>query len=242
MLPGAILVSPQKVASISETPVELNQRDNNRFGKTNFLHTFATRSRGYTSKTHLCGFQNLDSLLVRVGGLCLYNSEFYSPKTFKTSSQVNKPMQALSQLFRIVKNGKYGFIDKTGKVVIEPQFDLAWNFVEDLAQIKVGDKYGYIDRTGKQVILPKFQLAYTFSNGLALVAIDYKYGYINPSGQIVIPPQFSGALAFKNGLAAVEINDKWGYIDFTGKTVIKPQFETALHFNQGLAAIQSEGK
>ena len=31
---------------------------------------------------------------------------------------------------------KYGFIDKSGKVVIEPQFDYACDFSEELAQIE----------------------------------------------------------------------------------------------------------
>ncbi len=58
-------------------------------------------------------------------------------------------------LFRIEQNGKWGFIDKTGKVVIEPQFDDAWLFREGgLASVKIGDKHGYIDKTGKYVWEP----------------------------------------------------------------------------------------
>jgi len=37
--------------------------------------------------------------------------------------------------------GKWGYIDKTGKIVIEPQFDDAYyNFHEGLASVGVGDK------------------------------------------------------------------------------------------------------
>ncbi|BAZ31312.1 hypothetical protein NIES4074_37840 [Cylindrospermum sp. NIES-4074] len=39
----------------------------------------------YTSD-HLRGFENLDFLLVRRGGLRLCSSELYSPKSFQTSS------------------------------------------------------------------------------------------------------------------------------------------------------------
>jgi hypothetical protein len=41
----------------------------------------ATRSRGYTGKTHLRGLKILDFLLVHGGGLRLCSSEFYSPNT-----------------------------------------------------------------------------------------------------------------------------------------------------------------
>lgn len=36
--------------------------------------------------------------------------------------------------------GKYGFINQSGEVVIEPQFDKTWGFSEGLAAVKVGDK------------------------------------------------------------------------------------------------------
>src|ERR1051326_4328606 len=52
-------------------------------------------------------------------------------------------------LFPIEDKGKYGFIDKTGKVVINPQFDFAQNFSEDMAVVKVGGNSGFIDKTGK---------------------------------------------------------------------------------------------
>ena len=37
---------------------------------------------------------------------------------------------------------KMGFIDKTGKVVIEPIFDFADNFSDGLAAVRMGDKRG----------------------------------------------------------------------------------------------------
>jgi len=57
------------------------------FEKSNLLLALATRSRGYTDKTHLRGLKILDFLLVHGSGLCLCSSEFYSPNTFQTSSK-----------------------------------------------------------------------------------------------------------------------------------------------------------
>jgi KWG Leptospira. len=36
----------------------------------------------------------------------------------------------------VKKSGKFGYIDKTGKVVIEPVFDYAESFSEGLARVK----------------------------------------------------------------------------------------------------------
>jgi hypothetical protein len=38
---------------------------------------------------------------------------------------------------------KWGFIDRTGNIVIDAQFDEADDFYEDLAMIKLGLKYGF---------------------------------------------------------------------------------------------------
>jgi hypothetical protein len=60
-----------------------------------------------------------------------------------------------SGLFLIVQSGKYGYIDRSGKYLINPQFDIAEDFHEGLAQVESGNKRGYIDKTGKYVWNPQ---------------------------------------------------------------------------------------
>ena len=124
-------------------------------------------------------------------------------------------------------DGKVGYADKTGKVVIEPKFDAGGNFSEGLASVKVDDKWGYIDKKGQYVINPQFEWAGSFSEGLAEMSVDRKSGFIDKTGKVVIAPQFvnvddfSGGLAlFHEGLAGFQWqSDTWGYVDKTGKIV-----------------------
>ena len=67
-----------------------------------------------------------------------------------------------------------GFLDKTGKIVINRQFDSAAEFSEGLAVVKSGDKYGYIDKTGKTIINPQFSNSRSFTEGLAGVKFEIK--------------------------------------------------------------------
>ena len=67
----------------------------------------------------------------------------------------------------VLSHGKYGFADKTGNLVIPPQFDQASGFSEGVAAVKIDGKYGYIDKTGEWVIEPQYMWADRFSNGLA---------------------------------------------------------------------------
>jgi predicted secreted Zn-dependent protease len=67
--------------------------------------------------------------------------------------------------FPVTVGGKSGYMDKTGKVVVNPQFDSAGMFYEGLAAVKVGGQYGYVDSAGKVVISPQFDRGSYFSNG-----------------------------------------------------------------------------
>jgi len=47
-------------------------------------------------------------------------------------------------LARVKLNGKWGFIDKTGKEIVPPKYDYAWDFQESLARVKLNEKDFYI--------------------------------------------------------------------------------------------------
>jgi len=84
---------------------------------------------------------------------------------------------------------KYGFIDRSGKTVIPPRFDLTYGFSEGLAAVQIGKRWGYIDTTGRMVIAPQeFSHVEPFHNGLAQVGTKDGVGYIDRSGKYVWGP------------------------------------------------------
>ena len=127
---------------------------------------------------------------------------------------------------------KVGFIDKTGRMIIEPQFDSAYPFSDGMARVMVGGKDGYVDKTGRVVIEPQYSLAGEFSEGLAPVEINGRWGYIDKAGKVVIKPRFDSAGEFVEGIAPVmtgavhadvpQTGAKNGYIDRAGKYVWRP--------------------
>ena len=149
---------------------------------------------------------------------------------------------------------KWGFIDKTGKWVILPQFDYVEDFSEGLAAVEVGKKIGYVDTTGKMVISPQFKKrdVMSFHEGLAVVEIEEdngytKCGYIDYKGNVVIPLQFFKAWDFAEGLALVKISDQDGsyrFIDKKGNSVIQiqPQYKWISLFSEGKAALNIESE
>ena len=59
-----------------------------------------------------------------------------------------------SEGFAAVKlNGKYGFIDKTGREVIPCKYDYTFKFSEGFAAVELNGKYGFIDKKGKPLLI-----------------------------------------------------------------------------------------
>jgi hypothetical protein len=144
--------------------------------------------------------------------------------------------------FQVMENGKTGFRDLDGNIVIKPIYDNAEMFSEGLSTVQIGNKYGLIDETGRYV-LPLRDMEYlgTVHSGLASFRAIDKYGFIDTSGQEKIKPQFEWVDEFSEGLCVVR-NDKskHGYIDTTGKLAIGYQFDYACKFENGKAKVEEK--
>lgn len=81
-------------------------------------------------------------------------------------SLLDADMADKDTLFPVRENGKWGFIDPEGNLVIPLQYDGAGLFYDGRAGVIVGDKYGYIDKAGNYVIEPQFELSGNFQEGL----------------------------------------------------------------------------
>jgi hypothetical protein len=175
-----------------------------------------------------------------------------SAETAVTAGGFGKP----GELYPVLKGGKYGYIDHSGKIVIEPQFFMGTRFAEDLAMVMVTGKdkrhkCGFIDKQGNMVIEAKFDGGAPFSEGLATVRVGRKAGVINKKGEIVIEPKFERVSRFHDGLAAAVIvretrgltASDGGYIDTKGNFVIYPQFDPNLtSFSEGVAGVRRVGQ
>jgi len=154
-------------------------------------------------------------------------------------------------LFRFVRNGRSGYIDSAGKVVIQPLLPSGDNFFgefhEGLVAIKDEHGYRYLDRSGRLVFHTDAWLAFDFSEGLA-PASSYsgpaKWGFVDRTGNFVVPPQYFGVEEFSEGLARVSVSGEvgsTGYIDHNGKFTIPARLSYGSSFHEGLAAVIIDG-
>ncbi|MGJ5817845.1 WG repeat-containing protein [Paludibaculum fermentans] len=165
----------------------------------------------------------------------------------------------------------WGFIDRTGRFVIEPKYFTVSGFSEGLARVGVEGQFGstgYIDQFGNFAIPPTLSDGSSFHEGLAIAIMDgpclitnggscsppkfrparrdadydCRFRIIDKTGRPVSELRFDGARDFSEGLAAVRLGELWGYADKSGHIAIEPQFEYSGEFSQGRAAVSVNGK
>ncbi len=100
---------------------------------------------------------------------------------------------AQAQLEPYEENGKYGYKDAEGKVIVKAIYDDAFKFSEGLAQVKLNEKYGLIDQNGKEITPIKYDEISDFKDGRARVKLNEKYGYIDKTGKEIIPLNYDEA-------------------------------------------------
>ncbi|MBR3482130.1 MAG: WG repeat-containing protein [Neisseriaceae bacterium] len=162
-------------------------------------------------------------------------------------------------LLRVSRDDLWGYIDKTGKEVIVPQYRFADNFEYGRARV---EHTKYIDKTGKELPL-NHQIEISADMPLKSFR-KYRgrhehdlWGFEDINGKEVIPAQYIDVEGFSEGLSAVLPDNStiriglsniikegtgFGYIDKTGNMVIAPQFSKAEPFNNGLARVSKHGR
>ena len=157
---------------------------------------------------------------------------------------------------RFLENGRMGYIDEMGKIVIKPQFDPGQykyysymgvfhfdnaDFSEGLAAVNKNGEYGYIDISGTTVIPFKYTFARPFKNEFAVVSENNKIVFINKRGERQLSTEYQFAFNFSEGFAVVGHDDKFGFIDQRGNEITDIIFENARGFENGVAYVKQNG-
>lgn len=140
-----------------------------------------------------------------------------------------------AQLKPVYVQGRWGYADPSGRVVIDARFDAALPFANGLARVGVLDeelpevearpnlKWGYIDERGRVVVELRYAVLRDFAEGLAAAAV----------------PGAGQSERFISGRRRRSL--KWGYVDRGGREVVPAQFLDAGDFAEGLAAVNAGG-
>ncbi len=136
-----------------------------------------------------------------------------------------------------------GFVDKSGNVVIEPQYDSGERFSDGLAPAEKDGLSGYIDKSGNVVIPLQYDSTSYVYNGRMWVKQDGAYRMLDKTGAQIGSAQWQNVFSDFGWaeLCRVTRDGRWGYVTRENETVIKPVYEKATRFDGGLAAVKKNG-
>ena len=146
--------------------------------------------------------------------------------------------------------GNWGFVDESGRVRVEFEWDIVDVFYSgDLAGVQKDQSFGAINRRGEVIIPLQYDRMISFtdpSKGLAEVRRDGAYGWVDREGNEVVKAEWAQVLEFEeNGLCKVRMSGKkkehgasegvddpavWGLIDMEGRQVVAPEWEEINNF------------
>lgn len=160
--------------------------------------------------------------------------------------------------FTEIKHDKlvYGFKNRFGETVIQPQFDMVGQVYHGLVPVVKGNQHGLCDTNGRLVhVFDDFKFSLWFnelgncyeftgvSEGFyAVEDASGKCAFINSRGELITDFRYDQVTRFSENRAAVYENEQWGYIDTNGVVRISPQYGYTTPFSEGLAAVAINDK
>jgi hypothetical protein len=137
--------------------------------------------------------------------------------------------------------GKWGFIDKTGKIAVQPQYDSVFNYQNGYAAVKRNGKLGFVNKEGKVVIPIVYDNVGAFRNGMVVVYNKGKYGVIDSLNKIILPLSYDAPPSYDSadGFFIVKKDGKFGFVDKNNRLIIPVKYQSASHFSNGLARVES---
>ena len=120
--------------------------------------------------------------MVKSGGLW-YLIDVEGNRVCETGFADAKAPESFNYIAVADENGKWGFIDRSGKLVIDYQYKDARSFSNHLAAVRVVDTWGYISEGNELVIAEPLENAMPFHNYIAqavfsgqasLITLEYK--------------------------------------------------------------------
>ncbi len=147
------------------TKVEINHDSLQRIQDTNLIQATLTESKitEIYSETmeKICEMQNA-TIEVEDDHIKVYNDSEVKYFSKEGKELKNTEVYARNQLFVTVKDEKYGFMDKSGKVVVDYKYDKAYEFNSyGFATIEKDGKWGAINEQGEEVVAPTYEIRET---------------------------------------------------------------------------------
>jgi len=144
------------------------------------------------------------------------------PASIGSSEQVFRESEGLTAIRR---DGKYGFVDSRGRLLIANRYEGAGDFKEGRAPVRLLGKWGYIDVHDQIVIQPTLDTRSSFERGIAIVQRSGKSGLMDRDGTLLLETRYDSIRRFGDDGFILYRESLAGLADENGRELIEPRFE-----------------
>lgn len=143
-------------------------------------------------------------------------------------------------LAAVEQDGKWGFINEAGKIVIPCVYREVGDFHNGRAAVREASTFSYIDPDGDIAVKAAYTSAGIFGSDMAFVEQDGKQYTIDKVGQKITSWGNERGTYYSEGFAVIKSGNTCSYYDTTRKRRFTG-FEDARPFSGGMAAVKKDG-
>ena len=165
---------------------------------------------------------------------------------------------------QFTENGKIGFMDSYGRVILEAQFDAVDTFYDpdywrceygefymgghpgigyEIA-VQKGGKWGLFNQRKAQWITPcQWEAVGYFGYGCAKVKWNGKWGFLDTEGKMAVPCRWDEVESFTwKGAAKVKLDEKYGYVDKEGNVLLECEWDALGRYDPQWMQVKRDGR
>lgn len=136
----------------------------------------------------------------------------------------------------------FGLKDKSGNIIVEPQYKKLIRLGDSSWIILKKTKYGLIDNSGNYLIEPKYRHVDRILGKYLKIGNSNNFAIYNEKGEIIIPPEYSSIDILFGGMFLTKKNYKYGVCDRNGNVILDNIFDDIYMPKPNIMRIQYNGQ
>ncbi len=151
-------------------------------------------------------------------------------------------------LASVYKNGKYGFVNPEGELLIDLKYDEVTPFKNGLARVLINNLAGLINSKGDIILDCLFDQLYWVDKNVFVLGKNHKFFLYNSDQLKVISNAYDYINWLGNELFEISLNDsvryesKKGLMNFTGNVIHEPEFIEFSKLTNGYAVVKKNNQ
>ena len=129
------------------------------------------------------------------------------------NAQYKKLIRLGNSSWIINQKNKYGLMDCSGKILVEPKFRHVDRMLGKYVKLGNENDYGVFNEKGENIIPNEYMSIDMLFGEMFLVKKDYKYGVANKNGKLILNTIFDDIYMPKPNIMRIQYNGQWYEIE-----------------------------